>query len=260
MDGSIAFDRAAEYYDRTRGLSAAGMRKTIDLLARELSDHGRVLEVGVGTGQLALPLHHAGIPVVGLDLARPMMDKLAEKAGGTSPLPLIQADTTRMPIRAHAFGGAYLRWVLHLIPDWREALAEIVRVVRPGGVLLTSIGGYGGPRSEIQQRFAELTGISLDPPGLTWAGYDELDVATAALGLVRRDLQPISEVERDGLDVFIDGIADNAYSWTWKVEDPDVLARTAAEVRRWAAERYGPLDQISPEAHGTVWRAFDVPF
>lgn len=259
MGGSVAFDRAAEYYDRTRGLSEAGMRKTIDLLAGELHDRGPVLEVGVGTGQLALPLQDTGVPVVGLDLARPMMHKLVEKAGGTSPLPLIQADATRMPIRDHTFGGAYLRWVLHLIPGWREALAEIARVVRPGGVLLTSIGGYGGPRSEIQERFAELTGISIDPPGLTWAGYDQLDDANAALGLVRRYLEPISEVERDGLDVFIDGIADNAYSWTWKVEDPDVLARTAAEVRRWAAERYGPLDQISPEAHGTVWRAYDVP-
>jgi SAM-dependent methyltransferase len=259
MDDSVAFDRAAEYYDRTRGISAEGMRKTIDLLAGELRDRGRVLEVGVGTGQLALPLHSAGIPVVGLDLARPMMDKLVEKAGGRSPLPLIQTDATRMPIGDHAFGGAYLRWVLHLIPAWREALAEMVRVVRPGGVILTSIGGYGGPRSEIQERFAELTGVSIEPPGLMWAGYDQLDETATVLGLVPRHLPPISEMERDGLDVFIAGIADNAYSWTWKVEDPDLFARTAAEVRLWAEERYGPLDRVSLEGYEMVWRAYDVP-
>jgi SAM-dependent methyltransferase len=259
MDDSVAFDRAAEYYDRTRGQSEEGMRMTIDLLAGELGDRGRVLEVGVGTGQLALPLHDAGIPVVGLDLARPMMDKLVEKAGGRSPLPLIQADATRMPIRDHAFGGAYLRWVLHLIPAWPEALAEMVRVVRLGGVLLTSIGGYGGPRSEIQERFAELTGVSIDPPGLMWAGYDQLDDAASTLGLVRRDLPPISEVGRDGLDVFIDGISNNMYSWTWKVEDSDLFARTAADVRRWAEERYGPLDRVPLEEYEIVWRAYDVP-
>ncbi|MGZ5214064.1 MAG: class I SAM-dependent methyltransferase [Actinomycetota bacterium] len=259
MGDSVAFDRAAEYYDRTRGLTAEGMRKTIDLLAGELRGRGRVLEVGVGTGQLALPLHEVGIPVVGLDLARPMMDKLVEKAGGRSRLPLIQADATRIPIRDRAFGGAYLRWVLHLIPSWRDAVAEMARVVRPGGVLLTSIGGYGGPRSEIQERFAELTGVSIDPPGLTWAGYDQLDETATVLGLVRRDLPPISEMERDGLGVFIDGIADNAYSWTWKVEDPDLFARTAAEVRRWAEERYGPLGRVSLEECEMVWRAYDVP-
>jgi len=259
MEDSVAFDRAAEYYDRTRGLTAEGMRKTIDLLSGELVDRGRVLEVGVGTGQLALPLHEAGIPVVGLDLARPMMDKLVEKAGGRSPLPLIQADATRMPIRDHAFGGVYLRWVLHLIPDWRGAIAELVRVVRPGGVLLTSIGGHGGRNSEIQNRFAELTGVSIEPPGLRLAGYDQLDDAAATLGLIRRDLPPLGDVERDGLDVFMDGIANNMYSWTWKVEDPDLLARTAAEVRRWAEDKYGPLDQIPLEEYELVWHAYDVP-
>jgi SAM-dependent methyltransferase len=259
MNDSIAFDRAAEYYDRTRGLSEEGMRKTVELLAGELRDRGPVLEVGVGTGQLALPLHDAGIPLMGLDLARPMMDKLVEKAGGRLPLPLIQADATRMPIRDQAFGGAYLRWVLHLIPAWREALAEMERVLRPGGVLLTSIGGYGGPRSEIQERFAELTGISIDPPGLTWDGYDQLDDAANALGLVRRELPPINEVLRDGLDVFIDGISNNAYSWTWKVEDADLFACTAAEVRTWAEERYGPLERVSLDEYEMVWRAYDVP-
>ncbi len=150
MEGSVAFDRAAEYYDRTRGSSPEGLRKTIDLLTGELRDRGTVLEVGVGTGQLGLPLHDAGIAVIGLDLARPMMDKLVEKAGGRSPFPLVQGDATRMPFRDGAFGGAYLRWVLHLIPAWGDALAEIVRVVRPGGVFLASLGSYGGRRSEVR--------------------------------------------------------------------------------------------------------------
>ena len=79
---SVAFDRAADYYDRTRGNSPEGLRKTIDLLTGEARDQGLVLEVGVGTGQLGLPLHEAGISMVGLDLARPMMDILVEKAEG----------------------------------------------------------------------------------------------------------------------------------------------------------------------------------
>ena len=259
MDGSVAFDRAAEYYDRTRGSSPEGLRKTIDLLTDELRDRGTVLEVGVGTGQLGLPLAEAGVPVIGLDLARPMMEKLVEKAGGRSPFPLVQADATRSPFHDEAFGGAYLRWVLHLIPAWRNALAEIVRVVRPGGVLLTSLGSYGGPRSEIQERFAELTGVSIEPPGLTWDGYDELDAAATALGLVPRALAPIPETGREGLGAFIDAIAENRYSWTWKIEDPDLLARTAAEVRRWAEERYGPLEAIPLDEYQTFWRAYDLP-
>jgi SAM-dependent methyltransferase len=259
MEGSVAFDRAAAYYDRTRGTSPDALRKTIDLLTDEVRDRGLVLEVGVGTGQLGMPLHEARIPVVGLDLARPMMDKLVEKAGGRAPFPLVQADATRMPFRDGAFGASYLRWVLHLIPAWRTALAEIVRVVRPGGVFLASLGSYGGPRSAIQERFAELTGVSIDPPGLTWDGYDELDAAAIAHGLAPRPLAPIPEIGREGLDAFIDAIAENRYSWTWKIEDPELLARAAAEVRRWAEERYGPLDALPHDEYQTSWRAYDLP-
>ena len=65
------------------------------------SSSGRrvALEVGVGTGQVALPLHDAGIRVVGMDLSSPMLAKLVEKAKGRSPVPLVQADATRMPFR-----------------------------------------------------------------------------------------------------------------------------------------------------------------
>jgi SAM-dependent methyltransferase len=257
--GSVAFDRAAEYYDLTRGLSPRGMRKTVELLAGQLHTGGSVLEVGVGTGQLALPLRAAGVQVIGLDLARPMMDKLVEKAGGRSPVPLVQADATSMPFPDGAFDGAYLRWVLHLIPEWRIAVAEIARVVRRGGVFLAALGAYGGPRSEIQQRFAEITGISLEPPGLTWTGYDTLDGAMRELGFAPRDLPPFTDVERDDLNTFIEAIASNRFSWTWKVDDPELFHRAAVEVGRWAEERYGPLQLVPPEEYEIMWRAYDAP-
>ncbi len=255
---SVAFDRAAEYYDRTRGNSPEGLQRTIGLLTGELRGRGPVLEVGVGTGQLGLRLHEAGIPMVGLDLARPMMDVLVQKAGGRLPFPLVQGDATRMPFHAGAFGAAYLRWVFQLIPAWREALAEIVRAVRPGGVFLASLASYGGPRSEVRGRFAELIGLSIEPRGLAYDGYDELDTVAVALGLAPRALPPIPEIGHEGLDTFIDGIVNNAYSWTWEIE-PDLLARTAVDVRRWAEDRYGPLELLPHDEYETIWRAYDLP-
>jgi ubiquinone/menaquinone biosynthesis C-methylase UbiE len=133
MADSVAFDRAAAYYDRTRGFTPEGERRTIELLSGELAGRGRIVEIGVGTGQVALPLHAAGIDVVGVDLARPMMDRLVEKAGGRPTIPLVQGDATRLPLRDGAFGGAYFRWVLHLIPDWGSVMRELVRVVGLGG-------------------------------------------------------------------------------------------------------------------------------
>ena len=88
MSDSIAFDRAAEYYDATRGLSEEGVRHTTEALAEVFRGAGPILEVGVGTGQVALPLHDAGVRVMGVDLSRPMLSKLLAKAGGAPAVPV----------------------------------------------------------------------------------------------------------------------------------------------------------------------------
>ena len=76
--GSVAFDRAAHYYDATRGLTAEATARTVQILRAEL--YGRkCLEIGVGTGRIGLPLFHAGVQMTGLDLSMPMMRKLVEK-------------------------------------------------------------------------------------------------------------------------------------------------------------------------------------
>jgi hypothetical protein len=49
---SVNFDRAAEYYDATRGSTTEHDRETTVMLAGELRERGRILEVGVGTGQV----------------------------------------------------------------------------------------------------------------------------------------------------------------------------------------------------------------
>lgn len=258
--GSIAFDRAAEYYDETRRLSDEGMALNTDLLVRELGDLAPVLEVGIGTGQVALPLHEAGIPLVGLDLARPMMDRLVVKAGGRAPFPLVQADATAMPFADDAIGAAYLRWVLHLIPAWEAAVAEVVRVVRPGGVFLAQLGAYpSGPMAEIQRRFCDVAGIALKSSGLDWAAWDQLDAALEALGARPRGLPAFVSPAWDDVESFVRGVEGNRFSWTWRVSDDAVRERAAAEARRFAEETYGDLNGLSTGDHEITWRAYDLP-
>ena len=254
---SVAFDRAADYYDTTRGaFDEEGTRLQTELLRGELSPSQPVLEVGIGTGQVALPLHDAGIDVMGLDLARPMMERLVVKSGGDRPFPLVQADATRMPFAQGAFGAAYLRWVLHLIPAWETALAEMVRVVRPDGVICVLLGVYGGRRAEIQDRFSEITGIDHTPVGLGWNAVADLDRTMATLGRRFRALPPIDQASSETTEHFIRNIEANRYSWTWRLSD-EVRMSTAQELRAWARERFADLDTPMPFEFPTEWRAYD---
>lgn len=259
MRDSIAFDRAAAYYDETRRLSDEGMRRTTEALTDVFSGAGTVLEVGVGTGQIAIPLHEAGQDVVGLDLSRAMLARLLDKAGGRPPFSLIEGDAVRMPFPDSAFGGAYLRWVLHLIPDWKGAIHEVARVVRPEGLFLAALGGPGGAQAEIQARFAEVTGVSPEPVGLTWDGGHELDAEISSLGGERLSDVAFVERPRDDLEHFMRAIEANRYSWTWKVTDDALRARAAADVRSWAESRWGRLDRVRLESFELRYAVYRLP-
>ena len=144
MAGSLSFDPAAEYYDRTRVTDAASLAPAIDLLDTVLPD-GAVLEIGVGTGALAVPLTARGRPVIGLDLSAAMLAKLREKDPDRT-VPVAAGDATRLPFGSGSFRGAYCRWVLHLIADWHVAVRELCRVVDRGGVQPTRTINLPSPR------------------------------------------------------------------------------------------------------------------
>lgn len=257
MAGSVPFDRAVEFYDRTRSITDEAMARTVELLRVELAGRGRVLEAGVGTGLLALPLSRAGIPVVGLDLSAPMLGKLVEKAGGVAPFPLALGDGTRLPFTEGAFGGAYLRWVLHLVADWRALVAEVVRVVRPGGPFLVNLGEYEGERAEIQRRFSEIVGVPLEPVGLGWGDFRRLDHALEALGARPRELAQVPDRREGTLGEFLEGIAENRYSWAWSVPESE-RTRAHQELVPWTEERFGDLARRRTFEHATRWRAYDL--
>lgn len=258
MSESVRFDRAADFYDESRGYDEPLARATTELLAAELRDRGSVLEVGVGTGLIALPMYEAGIPMLGLDISAPMVAKLVEKAGGRAPFPLLLGDATSLPFADAALDAGLIRWVLHLIEDWRGVVAELVRVVRPGGVLLIHLGTYGGPRDEIHSRFEQVVGIPVDPVGIGWHQEEELDAEVARHGGRLRILPPLTDRREEPLSEFLDGIERNLYSWTWPVPD-DVRRGAVRELRPWAEERFGPLDRPLVFEATIVWRAYDLP-
>ena len=78
---SVNFDRAAGFYDVTRPVDDTELAQTLDLLHRTLSSSGPSLEIGVGTGALALPLAERGWRLTGVDISAAMISKLIEKVG-----------------------------------------------------------------------------------------------------------------------------------------------------------------------------------
>lgn len=253
----MRFDRAVEYYDRTRGLSEEASREMTALLANELRGRGRTLEIGVGTGLVALPLAAAGVPMVGLDLSAPMLGKLVEKADGRAPFPLVVGDATTLPLADRGFGAAVVRHVLHLVPAWREVVAELVRVVVPGGLVLVSSGQVPEPWHELTERFMARAGRPSFAGALDAWESGAIEESFHEHGATIRSLPTITERVPQTLGEFLDQMAAGLHSWTWEVEDAP-RREAVAELRAWALERWGTLDPPGGRDVAIEWHAFDL--
>jgi len=111
-----------------------------EALARLLPDlRGRaVLDLGCGKGRVSrLALDRGARETVGVDLSEVMLRAAADALAGL-PARWIQADTCALPFEAEAFDTVVCALMMGHVADLETALAEIARVLRPGGVLLLS--------------------------------------------------------------------------------------------------------------------------
>ncbi|MCG5054288.1 MAG: class I SAM-dependent methyltransferase [Myxococcales bacterium] len=126
------YDRFSASYERERH---HGYHRLIDELEGELIErYGRnrdVFEAGCGTGLLLRDASRVARKAVGLDLSRGMLATALQRG-----LKVVQGSVTAVPLPDASFDLVYSMKVLAHVPPIREALAELSRLVRPGGHLL----------------------------------------------------------------------------------------------------------------------------
>ena len=111
-----------------------------------------MLDVGTGTGVVALALRRRGYPVVGVDSSPPMLARAHERLAGTVAL----ADARALPFPASSFGQAIAVWVMHAVTDPVAVFLEAVRVLCPGGRLLVCPVNRAAPDDRIGQAFESM--------------------------------------------------------------------------------------------------------
>ncbi len=102
----------------------------IPLVAGELAGVERVLDIGTGDGQIARVLAAAGTQVTGVDPTRNQISVAHQRGGGPA---YVQAAAAALPFPSASFDAAVACLVFEHIDDVDGAIAEVARVVRPGG-------------------------------------------------------------------------------------------------------------------------------
>ena len=217
---------------------------TVALLA-ELADGGPVLEFGVGTGRLALPLARLGLPVSGIDGSAEMLDQLRNKPGGAAMTLRVGnfADTRLDGDFALVVLAANTIFALPSQDAQVQAFRNAAAHLRPGGhfvleAWVPDLGDFRAGRAlrivSVQDRRVVLEAAELDPV--------EQHMRTTKLFC-----------GPDGLQAFP---ANHRYAWPAEL---DLMAWLAElnRVHRWASWRRDPYTATSRQ-HVTVYRK-DAP-
>ncbi len=237
-DGYFDEPVAARYDESSDEMfDSAVVDPIVDFLV-ELAGTGRALELGIGTGRIALPLAARGVPVHGIDLSEAMVARLRTKPGGDIGVTIGDFATTTVD---GSFSVAYLVFntIMNLttqaaqVACFRNAAAHL----DPGGTFVIEVG-----IPDLQRLPPGETYVVFDFGEAHW-GIDEYDVARQ--GLVSHHFQLVDgKVERSS----------GPFRYVWPSE-LDLMAELAGmRLReRWGGWKREPFTSDSRK-HVSVWQ------
>lgn len=231
---------AARYDDAVADMFAPGVvAATVEFLAA-LAGDGAALELGIGTGRIALPLAARGVRVHGIDLSTAMVERLRAKPGGDA-IDVTMGDFATATVDG-TFRLAYLVFntVMNLTTQDAQVacFANVARHLEPGGCFVVEVMV---PRLQWLAPGEAWHPFTVTPDHL---GMDEYDVVTQGL---------VSHHYRRGADGRYERSA-TPFRYVWPTE-LDLMARLAGMSlrERWEGWRHEPFRAASTQ-HVSIWQ------
>lgn len=258
---TISFDRASDFYDKTRGFPPEVTDQIIGSLLKVIPSDAKIVDIGIGTGRISIPLLTHYCSITGIDISEKMMRRLKAALPENACSPdLIQANALYLPIVNHSFDIAISVHVLHLIEDLPAAIQEITRILKPKGQLI--IGHRhrteGSPRSRIHTRFNEI---------LSDLGHKRHRANEKSLEYIKEYLMQTGAtfnewiagtwVTRQSINDYIMGLEQKVWSSTWEIPD-SIYPVAMRKLKNWAEEKYGYLDQGFDLENVFIWQSYEI--
>lgn len=239
---TISFDRVAAEYEETRYLPENIANELARFISFGLRPTDWILDAGIGTGRLGRALIREHSRTVGVDVSTEMMRRLVEGMAGEDYSPyLTLADLRALPFASETFARILTVHVLHLIPNWQQALSEMWRVLETDGEL--TFGVEDRQPTEVREFYllqAEQRGLL--PPRI---GAHSIEVWTS-LEQFGGELNTHRPVEmrwqrKVPIHATLNALRRRTYSVLWEI--PEAAHQELVEAtEQFARERFGTLE------------------
>ena len=256
----LYYDRIASIYDATRAMPPGIDKQVTEFILHlvKATAETKFLEPGIGTGLNALPIIQRGYFYTGVDISKEMLDQLRQKFPEVpNNLTLLEGEASSLPFKDYSFDVILTRHMLHLVPDWRRALREFRRVLKPSGVYLYCESLWTPHQKEFEEHWRSLLAHQegFQPPN--YASEDPVRLETVeswflALGATVETVTAAQWRVEQTVGELLDIYETRDHGSCWSIPD-QVFPQAMQEFRAWCHTYYGS-EAVSLSSNAT----FDI--
>jgi SAM-dependent methyltransferase len=256
----VDFSGNAPIYDRRHGAMLPADVVRALAAAAALAPGELAIDIGAGTGRVAIALADFGCRVLAVDPAAAMLNELRSKAEGR-PIWTVSGEGEQLPCAPERFDFVILARLLYLIDDWRLVVRQALGALKPGRHVLHewANGTLDEAWVQIREKARALFGhAGIERPFHPGARTEaEVDAYFAELGfeLTARVLGgPGPQLT---LRAFVDRIVAGELSYTWNLPG-DVRERCLPALQAWSEQTFD-LDRTVAMPAQLQWSVYRKP-
>ena len=243
---AMSYVDVAKRYNDINHIPLEAANQLGQAVASLAGEGARIVDLGGGAGRISVPVA-ACLDTVSMDIEPHMLAAcraLAEER--RIPISLVVGTVLQLPFADNQFDAVLITNVLHQVGKWRDALAEVARVLKPGGVLIM------GRDMLAEESCAGL--LRQQSRAITARVAPEMVPTDAAGPALFQHLQAIggqggppvvacSWIESVSPRGVLERMSDRTHNETWSLND-DQLGDLMEQIRPWAERHFEDLDAV----------------
>ncbi|MGQ9806826.1 MAG: class I SAM-dependent methyltransferase [Chlorobiales bacterium] len=250
---AMSFREIAEKYNRINFIPLEAQKAIGESICARVGKGALLLDVGAGAGRISIPIAMSGVQTIAFDIESQMLNELSRQANALNlNIQTVQGDATQLPFADASFDAVFTSNLLHLVADWKTALAQMKRVLKNGGVLiqgrdwLAPNSAYAKIRNQLRAIIGELNPKMMP----TAAAGGALFQALAEMGgITDKELIAAEWTETLSPNQLFDKMKAREQNETWQLENT-LFHEALARLEKWIE-----INVQSPDKEETVvWR------
>ncbi len=250
---AMSFREIAEKYNRINFIPKDAQRSIGEAVRELLGGGARLLDVGAGAGRISIPIAMSGVQTTAFDIEQEMLNELTRQARALNlDIQTVQGDATKLPFADRSFDAVFTSNLLHLVTDWKIALAEMKRVLKPDGFLIqgrdwiSPDSFYAKMRSQLRSIIGELNPNMMPTAAAGGALFQTL----AEMGGVTEKERIAAEwTETLSPNQLLAKMKAREQNETWQLEE-ELFRESLARLEKWVETN---IQSPEKEEH-VVWR------